>query len=237
MRARMTALEEELAAARQRTAAAEASSADRAALAERVAALEAELAKLRATPPPEPSPLADGAPPTSFEPPTPRPKKEESSFMRRYRAAAQWFGVIAAIVVAGIYLVDLDWCGTDLEGAPSAGVIEVGSSPVTRSGRVAAEVRAEELFHPRCRGWLPEAPFAVLSLDRAAVVTARASSREDTVMVLRLEDGDFECDDESGGHNDPQIVTELPAGEHRVWVGPHDEGAEADVELTVTAQP
>lgn len=182
MHAHLRALEAELEQARARVSELEEHSTDRQALAERVRELEAELADHRSAP----SPLGGPSPTTSG--PAKRPSREPSKARRAFQAFASWLGVISALLVAGIYLVDLDFCGPDLEAEATHGTLTLarGPTPVARSLTVSGSAHAEDVFgSARCRGYVAETPTIALAVDGPTELTVAAASAVDTVLVLR----------------------------------------------------
>ena len=79
--------------------------------------------------------------------------------------------------------------------------------------------------------------MVVIDAARATQLTLRVASSEDAVMVLRMEDGEFVCDNGSWDRDGLLIETTVESGQHRVWVGTREEAAQADVELTVQSEP
>ena len=87
-----------------------------------------------------------------------------------------------------------------------------------------------------CTGLIAIAPdFRVDYRSGGAALTVSADSVFDTVLVVHGPDGQWHCDDDGAGGNDPQIVFDDPAeGEYAIWVGAKDGDARAVLEVSET---
>lgn len=234
MHARLRALETELEEARERVSELEEHSTDRQALAERVRELEAERAAHRAARSP-----FDG-PPMTPSGPAKRPSQEPSKRRRTFHDVVGWLAMIFALVWSGISLIDLDFCGPDLEAEASHGRLPLAQqpTPIARRVTVSGSMNAENTFgSARCRGYVGETPTIALEADDPTELTVTATSAVDTVLVVLAEDGELSCDDDSGDGHDPHVRARVGAGVHRVWVGTFLEDERAQVDLRIEQSP
>lgn len=147
------------------------------------------------------------------------------------------------------------WLGTYSEGEsaegtltvtrsamqPNIAAIDPSATPIidtvegadaVLSGRATGTIPAASLG---CPGHLEVAPHALLRVTepRRVRLTTTTSSGIDLVMLLRTEDGTVYCDDDGAGSYMPLVEVDLPAGDHRVWVGTLVEGLSSDFQLRV----
>lgn len=96
-------------------------------------------------------------------------------------------------------------------------------------------------MHRKCKGWISESPDYLLRADTAFFkLHILVRSRADLILVVRKPNGQVLCNDNRSGTKDPMIASDFPIGTTQVWVGVHQEGAEADYRLgfsEVTWQP
>lgn len=87
-----------------------------------------------------------------------------------------------------------------------------------------------------CTGLIAIAPdFRVDFRSDGSALTIAADSVFDTVLVVHGPDGNWHCDDNGAGGNDPQIVFDAPVeGEYAIWVGAKDGDARAVLEISET---
>lgn len=87
-----------------------------------------------------------------------------------------------------------------------------------------------------CTGLIAIAPdFRVDYRSGGAALTIAADSVFDTVLVVHGPGGNWHCDDDGAGGNDPLIVFDTPAeGEYAIWVGAKDGDARAVLEISET---
>jgi hypothetical protein len=107
----------------------------------------------------------------------------------------------------------------DLAGPPTFLPIS-GPTTAPLEGQAIGVVDAQNVS-AGCRGFLPVAPTALVQLEapRRLRLRTRSSTDADLVMLVRTADGSIYCDDDQGGTYQPLVEADLPAGEHRVWVG------------------
>lgn len=115
--------------------------------------------------------------------------------------------------------------------------LEAGWSPNPMQVSLTAggTIESEELGSG-CSGLIAIAPdFRVDYRSGGGALVLSADSAFDTVLVVHGPDGDWHCDDDGAGGNDPQIVFEDPAeGEYAIWVGTKDMDARAVLEISET---
>ncbi len=111
--------------------------------------------------------------------------------------------------------------------------------PVTTQGEAGGTIHASTL-HRDCTGWIEEVPNHVLVTTGAmAELRVLAHSEEDITIVMRTPDGSYICNDDAPGvrGTDPMVRTELPSGEHEIWVGAHREGEHPGYRLGFSELP
>ncbi len=208
LRARVGALEAELSSARDDLRAREADRRELAILRTRVAELEAELAKVAPKPPPKPDPT------------------------RGLRIAAAVGGVL---LLAGIVALMADFApaSPEIEGAPRRGVIDLDaeSAPTPIVSEVTGAI---PFMGPRgCTGFGQAEPLVVVRTRGQRRVRLWTDSSSDLTFFVVDADGRRHCDDDSGEGMNPRLTLDLPAGDHRVWVGTYTEDARASFTLHV----
>lgn len=215
LRARAGALETELDDAQERVAELEADHEEVEPLKERVAELERELGHKRA-------------------------RKRAGVLVALPRLV---FGLLIAVVVAGGaigfgLMSELSVFETiELEGTPARGMVDLAEHPFPPGLRAAISTEhAVEEVVPGCRGYVPSDPLLVLRATEPRRVRLWAASDTDLVLFVHTESGAAFCDDDSGGGTNPMLEIELPAGDHRVWVGTYQSGTHADFEMSVDAR-
>lgn len=86
-----------------------------------------------------------------------------------------------------------------------------------------------------CVGMISRAPDFQLTYDAGDLpLTLGVSSYTDATLVINGPDGDWYCDDDSGGGTDPEITFHRPrSGVYDVWVGAFDgDGGEGELFIT-----
>ncbi|MGV3577873.1 peptidase S1 [Brevundimonas sp.] len=86
-----------------------------------------------------------------------------------------------------------------------------------------------------CVGMISRAPDFQLTYDAGDLpLTFGVSSYTDATLVINGPDGDWYCDDDSGGGTDPEITFYRPrSGVYDVWVGAFDgDGGEGELFIT-----
>lgn len=86
-----------------------------------------------------------------------------------------------------------------------------------------------------CAGTIASAPDFQLTFEAGSVpLTLRATSDGDVTLVVNGPDGDWSCDDDSGGDGDAELTFRQPeSGVYDVWVGAYD-GDSLPAELSIT---
>ena len=86
-----------------------------------------------------------------------------------------------------------------------------------------------------CTGMISRSPDFQLTYDAGSLpLTFGVSSYSDATLVINAPDGDWYCDDDSGGGTDPEVSFYRPqSGVYDVWVGAFD-GDSGDAELFIT---
>ncbi len=86
---------------------------------------------------------------------------------------------------------------------------------------------------PSCRGFVPMAPHARVTLTRQRDSEITTSSNEDLTLVVQMPNGSFACDDDSGGNRQPRVRSRFTAGTSAIWVGRYSQGPPAHFALQV----
>ncbi len=223
LRARVTVLERELAAAQRQLEELSEVRAERDRLEAQVRSLEAELSKLRPAPKPAPKPA-------------PRPKAPSSERSRKNLVLAATAAIVL-VTVGGFWLADQSGLvGIDEEGAPTAGMVELATHPAPPPlpGSVRGEHAASSLAD-ECRGYVSQQPLLVLRANEPTSVRVATRSSTDLVLAVVDAEGRVRCDDDSGDGSNAALSLTLGPGDTRVWVGTFAEGATASFELLVNA--
>ncbi|AQR62298.1 peptidase [Brevundimonas sp. LM2] len=86
-----------------------------------------------------------------------------------------------------------------------------------------------------CAGTIATAPDFQLTFEAGSLpLTIRATSDGDVTLVVNGPDGEWHCDDDSGGGSDAELTFQRPAsGVYDVWVGAYD-GDSVAAELSIT---
>ncbi|MRG95491.1 hypothetical protein [Polyangium spumosum] len=114
-----------------------------------------------------------------------------------------------------------------------------GLGGVTTSVGTAAGSRLASDLRSGCNGYIPvEHDFNVEITERRASMLLYTRSDKDLVLVVKLPDGSYRCDDDSGGASQPQIqITNPPLGTYRVWIGVFNPGDVADFKFHTAVRP
>ena len=86
-----------------------------------------------------------------------------------------------------------------------------------------------------CVGTISRAPDFQLTYDAGSLpLTFGVSGENDTTLVINAPNGEWHCDDDSGGGTDPEITFYRPqSGVYDVWVGAFNgDGGEAELYIT-----
>lgn len=87
----------------------------------------------------------------------------------------------------------------------------------------------------QCTGMISRAPDFQLTYDAGSLpLTFGVSSYSDATLVINAPNGDWYCDDDSGGGTDPEVSFYRPeSGVYDVWIGAFDgDGGEAELFIT-----
>lgn len=113
--------------------------------------------------------------------------------------------------------------------------------PTVLGGTAGGPLAAASTLGAECEAQLATAPNHVLDVTLPfATMTLTVESPGDTVLVVRLADGEVLCDDDSApvegaeGDDARLVLTPLPPGRHEVWVGMAPGGAPAEYTLAVS---
>jgi len=114
----------------------------------------------------------------------------------------------------------------DDSAPPTGGRVDLSATPESWSTELTAagEVAMNELVVDGCAGAIPRAPTLMLHAAEPRSVRLTTESEGDPFLALRTADGEWWCDDDSGGDREPMIASVLPAGDHRVHVGTYGTG-------------
>lgn len=132
---------------------------------------------------------------------------------------------VAAVVAAATVLFTVRGCdGPDADASPLRGMVELAEHP-NPPPLIADTVGTHDAnaIGEGCAGYLPDAPLVVLRVTEPTTVRLWTESNADLVMLVRSENGEVRCDDDSGLDYNPEISTQLGPGDHRVWVGTFSE--------------
>ncbi|MCB9658531.1 MAG: sel1 repeat family protein [Sandaracinaceae bacterium] len=87
---------------------------------------------------------------------------------------------------------------------------------------------------PSCVGFSPDLAHIEMEVaGDAGTVRFAATSGTNLVMVVRLPDGSFRCNDDFAGTN-PAVDVRATSGVYRVWVGTFSQGASAQANVTIS---
>jgi len=213
LRARIEALEGELASAQDDLEALEADRLEIEAMRARIAELEAELAQY--------------APKTRKGPTGPQ------KIRRTMLVAGAVAGGVVAFAAAFLALSS----GPDVDGIPRRGVLELDTSPTPApvSLAITGEHRVSD-FASGCHGYVESQPVVTVRNLAAREVRVWTEGSTDFVLLVHSEDGRVYCDDDSGEGMNARLTLDLPAGDHNVWVGTFGNGAHANATLHVDGQ-
>ncbi len=155
-----------------------------------------------------------------------------------------WVGPLNSSAV-GPFALDLEWQhlgampgpdGLAQAAPPALGTFDPGSAPTASwMGSTRGVIRARRLG-TGCEGAVPPVPHLVVHAAGPTLVTLSTTARDDLVLFVRSPDGTTHCDDDSGGGGQPEVRAPLGPGDHAVWVGTFQEGAEASFTLEAAAE-
>ena len=129
--------------------------------------------------------------------------------------------VVACLVMAPAATAQAqDWRGTPVYGEVR---LQNGFTPDPHTVNVQAGGNrdASSIKAAGCIGHIGSNPDYVVRYSAGSLpLYIRASSSSDTSLVVRAPNGNWSCDDDSGGDLDPQIVFNSPdSGAYHIWVG------------------
>jgi len=86
-----------------------------------------------------------------------------------------------------------------------------------------------------CRGMVSEAPTIQLTYEAGDYpLWLFAGSYGDVTLVVYTPEGDWVCDDDSGGENDAELYFSRPlSGVYDIWIGAYD-GESVDAQLAIS---
>ncbi len=90
-----------------------------------------------------------------------------------------------------------------------------------------------------CDGFIANAPvFGLNYTAGTAPLTIAARSAYDTTLVIRDPDGNWICDDDTGGNLNPLQRSPNPiSGRYDIWVGTYGDTVEQEAQLIITENP
>lgn len=112
----------------------------------------------------------------------------------------------------------------DFNKSPSFGStsLEAGFTPdpYTVSLSSGGNIEADNLGGD-CAGYIADAPDYRLNYDAGSLsLTISVSASVDTTLVINTPNGNWVCDDDSGGNLDPKVTFSKPSsGQYDIWVG------------------
>jgi len=108
--------------------------------------------------------------------------------------------------------------------------------PYTVAITAGGTIDATQVFD-RCRGMIANAPDFRLQFNPGSLpLTIGAQSNTDTTIVINAPDGQWYCDDDSGGNLNPSVTFGSPqAGQYDIWIGTYGSGSDlATSTLTIS---
>lgn len=115
--------------------------------------------------------------------------------------------------------------------------LEAGFEPDPQRIQLTAggDINAERTQGGECVGMIANAPDIRLTYSPDELpLHIKVSSKEDTTLVINDPNGNWFCDDDSGGGENPMVSFDDPQeGVYEIWVGTYeDEPVPAIVEIT-----
>ena len=127
----------------------------------------------------------------------------------------------------------------DVSAKPAFGQARLSAGfdpdPYTRSITAGGSIDASKLGG-ECEGYIADAPDFRLNYTAGDFeLTIMAVSNSDTTLVINTPDGQWACDDDSGGDGDPAFKFGDPqAGVYDIWIGVYGEADTAEATLTIS---
>ncbi len=89
---------------------------------------------------------------------------------------------------------------------------------------------------PQCDGFVATSPDVRLNFQPGSLpLYISATSDEDTTLVINAPDGNWYCDDDSGGDLNPMVSFDNPmTGRYEIWVGTYGESASYPAQLNIS---
>ena len=89
---------------------------------------------------------------------------------------------------------------------------------------------------PDCRGYATTRPDVRINYTSGQFpLIVSALSESDTTLIISDPDGNWICDDDSGGGLNPEIMFDDPmSGQYDIWVGTYSAGTPADATLSIS---
>ena len=127
----------------------------------------------------------------------------------------------------------------DYNATPNYGVVDLASGftpdPHQINMRAGGE-RAASAMGSGCTGFITNAPDVRLVFDAGGLpLVISAASQADTTLVINAPDGQWYCDDDSGGGSDPRVRFASPrSGRYEIWVGTYSSGDTQSATLRIS---
>ena len=127
----------------------------------------------------------------------------------------------------------------DVSAKPAFGQARLSAGfdpdPYTRSITAGGAIDASKLGGD-CDGYIADAPDFRLNYTAGDFeLTIMAVSNSDTTLVINTPDGQWACDDDSGGDADPAFKFDDPqSGVYDIWISVYGEAATAEATLTIS---
>ena len=110
-------------------------------------------------------------------------------------------------------------------------------SPYVVAVQSGGPIDAQGALGSNCAGFIAEAPDFRLFYDpgQGLPLYISVSSDADTTLVVSDPDGNWYCDDDSGGALDPRLWWETPPdGQYDIWIGTYENTELNDAELRIS---
>jgi len=175
----------------------------------------------------------------------------ESPRTGRYQIFVGRFGVEDETAAAMLHISEIggpsetsvgDGAMPDYSLDPAYGTVELTSGftpdPHTMAIAAGGNINAQVLEQPGCYGWIAAAPDYRLNFTAGSSglpLIFSVESAADTVLVINDAEGNWLCDDDSGGDLNPMVAIGTPAsGQYDIWVGTFAEGGLQDSTLSIS---
>jgi len=144
---------------------------------------------------------------------------------------------VALIAVAGLAMGLGGAEAQDRTLVPAYGIAKLAAGFENHSVPMLAggNQNAASTIGGNCVGFVAEAPdLRLLYTAGGEPLVFSVTSETDTTLVISDPDGNWICNDDSGGSLNPRIALMAPAsGEYNIWVGTYSEGAFGDATLEI----